>query len=113
MKDIRAKVIYGIQDETKDFATANIMVDIPLGMYVCKTNYGGAVAVCIKEGELEVHIIGFSGDLYGKMLDVTEMQKLSNERLLLIALAVNERLDLDDSISVKKTNEQLQMGVNQ
>jgi len=88
---IRAEIIKGMQDPSKGLATANIETPIDLGVYVCKTNYGSALAVCIRKDCLEVHIIGFDGDIYGETLEISDLMEISKDLFLNIGLIINNK----------------------
>lgn len=96
--DIRGKIIHGKQlGRTIDFPTANMDAEnIPLipdvGVYAAFCNINGKTYPAITNIGLnptvdhdskikaETNIIGFDGDLYGKELTVSFMEKLRNER---------------------------------
>lgn len=90
---ICAEVIHGIQDSKKPFKTANIKASLEKGVYLCDTNYGHSLAICIKDGELEVHIFGFSGDIYGEILEVSNIKEIDKKMFLSIGLIINGILD--------------------
>ena len=76
---ISAEIAKGRQDPNKGFATANIKTPIGLGAYICRTNYGDGLAAGVRPNELEVHIIGFDGDIYGQTLEITELKEIDKE----------------------------------
>ena len=84
------KVKIGLQDPNKGFPTANIDYKGRKGVFVCNTNYGKALAVCIKSGELEVHIFDFNKDIYGQTLKVENMKEIDKKLFLGIGLLINE-----------------------
>lgn len=92
---IIAEVVHGTKDPRKQFKTANIRAELKKGAYFCKTNYGHAVAVCIRPLELEVHIIGFDGEIYGDMLEISELQEIDKRLFLAIGVIINDKLIID------------------
>ena len=79
----------GKGDVAKGLPTANIKLKCEKGVYLCETNYGHGIAFCIKENKVEIHLIGFNRNIYGKNLEVTEMKPLNKRRLLEIAVLIN------------------------
>jgi FAD synthase len=88
---LKGEVVSGFQDQSKGFKTANINVEVGRGAYICQTNYGPGFAVCIRPGELEVHILGFDGDIYGETLEVSEIKEIDKKLFLNIGLIINDR----------------------
>ena len=83
-------VQHGIKARNKSLPTANIEFICEKGVYLCETNYGYGLAICIKRNKLEVHIIGFNEDIYGKNLEIKNMKEINKKRLLEIALLINQ-----------------------
>lgn len=81
-------VLHGLKTPTKNFPTANIELECERGVYLCRTNFGYGVGGCVVENQLEIHLVGFSGDIYGKNLEVLEMRPVDKKRLLKVALAI-------------------------
>ncbi len=91
-------VIQGNQlGRTLGFPTANLQTDpevpflLPTGVYAVRASAGGEwfpgmanagfrPTLNGKDWTLEVHLIGFSGDLYGKKLEVDFISRLRDER---------------------------------
>lgn len=88
-KPIEGIVLRGVQDQRKGFKTANIDYKGNKGVFLCDTNYGKGLAVCVRD-ELEVHIFEFSSDIYGKSLQVTNMKEIDKRVFLGIGLAIND-----------------------
>ena len=84
------EVLHGQQNPAKDFATANIQLECERGVYLCRTNFGWGIGGCVVENQLEIHLVGFTGDIYGKNMEVLEMKPVNKHRLLAVALAINE-----------------------
>jgi riboflavin kinase/FMN adenylyltransferase len=96
MIDIEAEVIHGKKiGRTLGFPTANMMFEeletIGRGVYRSKvtidgttykamSNIGIRPSVGGKEVLLETHIIDYSGDLYGRRLCVTLIEKIRDEK---------------------------------
>ena len=83
-------VQHGLKDSSKDFPTANIEFDCQKGVYLCETNYGYGLAICIKANKLEVHIMGFNEDIYGKNLEIKNMKEINKKKLFEMALVINQ-----------------------
>jgi len=95
---IRALVVHGNHlGSNLGFPTANLQLAEnrpfvpPMGVYAVKvavdqTNYGGMANAGIrptlggKTMTLEVHLFDFSGDLYGKIVEVSFMDRIRDER---------------------------------
>ena len=92
LEPISGIIVKGVQDPKKGFPTANINVPVDLGVYTCVTNFGNGLGICIRENELEVHIIGFNRDIYGQMLEVSEMKEVDKKLFLAIGLIINGHL---------------------
>lgn len=96
MIDIEAEVIHGKKiGRTLGFPTANMMFDehdtIGRGVYRSQatidgvtykamSNIGIRPSVGGKEVLLETHIIGYNGDLYGRRIRVTLIEKIRDEK---------------------------------
>lgn len=96
MIDIEAEVIHGKKiGRTLGFPTANMMfeeydtigrgvyrsqVTIDGTTYKAMSNIGIRPSVGGKEVLLETHIIGYSGDLYGRTLRVTLLERIRDEK---------------------------------
>lgn len=96
MIDIEAEVIHGKKiGRTLGFPTANMMIatydDIGRGVYRSEvtidgttyramSNIGIRPSVGGKDVLLETHIIGFSGDLYGRRLRITLIERIRDEK---------------------------------
>ena len=96
MIDIEAEVIHGRKiGRALGFPTANMMLDghadVERGVYRSEvtidgrkyramSNVGIRPSVGGKELLLETHVIGFRGDLYGRILRVTLLEKIREER---------------------------------
>ena len=83
-------VQHGQKDETKDFPTANIEFRCEKGVYLCETNYGHGLAICLREDKVEVHLCGFEGNIYGKNLEIKKMKPINKRRILEVATLINE-----------------------
>ena len=83
-------VQHGQKDEAKGLSTANIEFECEKGVYLCETNYGPGLAICIKENELEVHLIGFDRDIYGKHLEIIKMNPINKQLVLRVAILINQ-----------------------
>ena len=83
-------VQHGQKDKTKDFPTANVEFECEKGVYLCETNYGYGLAICQRKNKVEIHVMGFLGDLYGKNLEIRKMNSINKKRLLEIATLINE-----------------------
>lgn len=86
---ISAVVEQGMQDPHKGFKTANISTTMELGVYICKTNYGNALAVCVRPNKLEVHILGFDMNIYGEILNVWDLKEINKNLVLSIGIIIN------------------------
>lgn len=96
MIDIEAEVIHGRKiGRALGFPTANMTLegyeDVERGVYHSVVTIDGATyramsnvgirpSVGGKELLLETHVIGFTGDLYGRTLRVTLIEKIRDER---------------------------------
>ena len=88
-KDIKSMVVKGdTKTYTPEVHTANVMCSLKKGLYIGQTKYGGALIMSLQDSYaannnlfnqayqndiVEVHIIGWSGDLYGKELEVWDI----------------------------------------
>ena len=106
------------------FPTANLKVESPIdkefhrGVYVGLVQWEGGpqfgtlinfgVRPTFAEGELsiELHILDFSGNLYGKTLDVTVVQRLRDEQRFEGVDALIKQIELD----IKQARSVLQEG---
>lgn len=85
---ISGVVVEGKKDGRKlGFPTANIVLSGPMedGIYAGKTNvegkeYLGAIFVYSTGKLFEIHLLDFSGDLYGKFLEVEVGEKLRDSK---------------------------------
>ncbi len=92
--------------------TANMQFDIDLlvpakGVYVTETNYKGMNYRSVtnighnptfasdKALTVETHLIGFSGDLYGEMIEVSFLQKIRDEKKFSTVNELIEQLNRD------------------
>lgn len=96
MIDVEAEVIHGRKiGRVLGFPTANMtleghediergvyrsMVTIDDTTYRAMSNVGIRPSVGGKELLLETHVIGFTGDLYGRILRVTLVEKIRDEK---------------------------------
>lgn len=118
-KTFSGKVGYGLARGRKlGFPTANLEVDeeegrtLARGVFLGKVQWAGeekeytalvniGVRPTFAEGELsiELHLLDFSGDLYGKILQVEIIQKLRDERRFerVEDLVVQIKLDIDQA----------------
>jgi riboflavin kinase/FMN adenylyltransferase len=96
MIDIEAEVIHGKKiGRTLGFPTANMMfeeydtisrgvyrsqVTIDGTTYKAMSNIGIRPSVGGKEVLLETHVIGYNGDLYGRTLRVTLLERIRDEK---------------------------------
>ena len=91
------------------FPTANLDVDdesIPDGVYVSRvvidgrefravSNLGSNPSVGEGPRHLETHVIGFSGDLYGRVLRVELLQKIRDERKFATLEELRRQIETD------------------
>jgi riboflavin kinase/FMN adenylyltransferase len=92
--------------------TANLQFDVDLlvpakGVYVTETNYKGLNYRSVtnighnptfssdKALTVETHLIGFSGDLYGEMIEVSFLQKIRDEKKFSTVNELIEQLNRD------------------
>ena len=73
MDNIKGTVVRGVGNETKIFPTSNIRSDklsdgIYLAVVTNPVNHGAVIFAY--SGLLEIHIIGYEGDLYGQEIEV-------------------------------------------
>lgn len=96
MMDIEAEVVHGRKiGRALGFPTANMSLegykDVERGVYSSRVEIDGTLyramsnvgirpSVGGKDLLLETHVIGFSGDLYGRRLRVTLVEKLRDEK---------------------------------
>lgn len=81
-------VVEGKKDGRKlGFPTANIVLSEPMedGIYAGKTKVGGkeylgAIFVYSANNLFEIHLLDFSGDLYGQFLEVEVGEKLRDSK---------------------------------
>ena len=90
-KSVIAKSVVkkGKQDKTKDFPTANVEFSCAKGIYLCETNYGYGLATCVNVNKVEIHIIGFDQNIYGKMLEIKSMREFDKKKLFEICVLIN------------------------
>ena len=118
MIDIIAEVVHGRKiGRALGFPTANMSlegyqdvergvyrstVDIDGVRYRAMSNVGVRPSVGGKELLLETHVIGFSGDLYGRKLRVTLVEKLRDEKRFSSISDLKEQLQRDYAICAGK-----------
>ena len=118
MKDIIAEVVHGRKiGRALGFPTANMSlegykdvergvyrssVDIDGVTYRAMSNVGIRPSVGGKELLLETHVIGFSGDLYGRKLRVTLVEKLRDEKRFSSISDLKEQLQRDYTLCAGK-----------
>lgn len=110
MVEIEAEVIHGRKiGRALGFPTANMELtgyDVEQGVYrsmvvidgvsyVAMSNVGMRPSVGGKELLLETHVIGFSGDLYGRRLKVCLVEKLRDEKRFSSIGDLKEQLQRD------------------
>ncbi len=110
MVEIEAEVIHGRKiGRALGFPTANMELtgyDVEHGVYrskvvidgvsyVAMSNVGMRPSVGGKELLLETHVIGFSGDLYGRRLKVCLVEKLRDEKRFSSIGDLKEQLQRD------------------
>lgn len=116
---IAGKVVYGNQfGRTLGFPTANLEIPENLvipddGVYssrVCLdgksypaiTNIGGKPTVAAEERNIETHIIGFSGDLYGKTIEVEFARRLRGIVKFSSADGLKQQLERDKQTAMEE-----------
>ena len=77
-------------------------VEINGTLYRAMSNVGIRPSVGGKELLLETHVIGFSGDLYGRRLRITLGEKLRNEKRFSSISDLKEQLQRDYAICATK-----------
>ena len=77
-------------------------VEINGTLYRAMSNVGIRPSVGGKELLLETHVIGFSGDLYGRRLRVTLVEKLRDEKRFSSISDLKEQLQRDYAICATK-----------
>ena len=104
---LRGHVIGGQQiGRTMGFPTANLSVDEPLkvlpgdGVYAVRVRlhgmaYRGMLSIGNRPTAVEVHLLGFSGDVYGEALEVEFIRHLRNNRRFDSLDALREQLERD------------------
>ncbi len=118
MTDIIAEVVHGRKiGRALGFPTANMSlegyteiergvyrssVEIDGTRYRAMSNVGIRPSVGGKELLLETHVIGFSGDLYGRKLCVTLEEKLRDEKRFSSISDLKEQLQRDYAICAGK-----------
>ncbi len=117
MIDIIAEVVHGRKiGRALGFPTANMSlegykvergvyrssVEIDGVRYRAMSNVGVRPSVGGKELLLETHVIGFSGDLYGRKLCVTLEEKLRDEKRFSSISDLKEQLQRDYAICAGK-----------
>ncbi|MBR5200341.1 MAG: riboflavin kinase [Alistipes sp.] len=118
MMDIIAEVVHGRKiGRALGFPTANMSlegykdvergvyrssVDIDGVTYRAMSNVGIRPSVGGKELLLETHVIGFSGDLYGRKLRVTLVEKLRDEKRFSSISDLKEQLQRDYTLCAGK-----------
>lgn len=75
--------------KARGMATANIETQLIKGVYVGLSGYGGCLLYVDKPPKTEVHIIGFNGNLYDKILDVWDIKKVP-QVITDLACAINK-----------------------
>ena len=118
MIDIIAEVVHGRKiGRALGFPTANMSLegskDVERGVYRSSveidgvtyramSNVGIRPSVGGKELLLETHVIGFSGDLYGRKLRVTLVEKLRDEKRFSSISDLKEQLQRDYTLCAGK-----------
>ena len=118
MMDIIAEVVHGRKiGRALGFPTANMSLegykDVERGVYRSSveidgvtyramSNVGIRPSVGGKELLLETHVIGFSGDLYGRKLRVTLVEKLRDEKRFGSISDLKEQLQRDYTLCAGK-----------
>ena len=118
MTDIIAEVVHGRKiGRALGFPTANMSLegykDIERGVYRSSvvidgthyralSNVGIRPSVGGKELLLETHVIGFSGDLYGRRLRITLEDKLRDEKRFSSISDLKEQLQRDYVVCARK-----------
>ena len=116
--DIIAEVVHGRKiGRALGFPTANMSlegykdvergvyrssVDIDGVTYRAMSNVGIRPSVGGKELLLETHVIGFSGDLYGRKLRVTLVEKLRDEKRFSSISDLKEHIQRDYTLCAGK-----------
>jgi FAD synthase len=85
---VSGTVVQGKKDGRKlGFPTANIVLSAPMedGIYAGKTKvngkeYLGAIFVYSANNLFEIHLLDFSGDLYGQVLEIEVGKKLRDSK---------------------------------
>ena len=77
-------------------------VEIDGVRYRAMSNVGVRPSVGGKELLLETHVIGFSGDLYGRTLRVTLVEKLRDEKRFSSISDLKEQLQRDYAVCASK-----------
>ena len=77
-------------------------VEINGTLYRAMSNVGVRPSVGGKELLLETHVIGFSGDLYGRRLRITLVEKLRDEKRFSSISDLKEQLQRDYAIYATK-----------
>lgn len=111
MIDIEAEVVHGRKlGRALGFPTANMSIEgyvnVERGVYSSRveidgkpyramSNVGIRPSVGGKELLLETHVIGFSGDLYGRRLRITLVEKLRDEKRFSSISDLKEQLQRD------------------
>ncbi len=112
---LEGEVVHGAQiGRTIGFPTANIsypkdIVKIPFGVYSglvgerhAMINWGMKPTVNnTKEPVVEVHILGYEGDLYGKVLEVEILKKIRDEKKFNSLEELREQIEKDKSECLK------------
>lgn len=112
---LSAEVVHGAKiARTIGFPTANIsypkdIVKIPFGVYSgfvgkkhAMINWGMKPTVnSTKEPVVEVHILGYEGDLYGKVLEVEILKKIRDEKKFNSLEELREQIEKDKSECLK------------
>jgi riboflavin kinase/FMN adenylyltransferase len=111
MINVEAEVIHGKKiGRALGFPTANMMItgyeDIGRGVfrsevvidgttYRAMSNIGIRPSVGGKDVLLETHVIGFSGDLYGRRLRITLIERIRDEKRFASISELKEQLQRD------------------
>ena len=109
LKTIVGKVIHGTSGGKKiGFPTVNVAtqdLDLPFGVYACKVHadgvYKGALhfgprrILDLMEPALEVHLLDFDGDLYGREVKIEVLTKIRTTRDFADMETLKKQIKLD------------------